>query len=86
MGILNKKDSKEGVKDAPSSNETVGPLKNANDELNTDNIKVPAIPGTEERVTVIATEDTRWHKKGDEFSIPKANLSKLEQQGYKLKK
>lgn len=85
MGILTGK--KKGAEAPDLSDETkVGPLKDEKDELDTTNIKVPSFPGTEKRVTVVATTDTKYHKKGEEFSIPEANLEKMEAQGYKLKK
>lgn len=93
MGIFNKpkeegnkSSSSPAKEDKAASNSDNGALKNASEELDTAEIKVPSFPGTEKRVTVVAVERTKYHKKGEEFSIPETNLGKMEKQGYKLKK
>lgn len=84
------KGKKKGEEASPISSvdkTDVGTLKDAKDELDITDVKVPSIPGTEARVILVATENTEHgHKKGDEFSVAEPNAKKIIATGkYKLK-
>lgn len=79
MAVFSKKgESKNSPVSEKVSEINVGVLKNAEDELDTSKIKVPAFPGTEKRVKLRAKEKTQFgHEAGDEFDVAELNAEKI---------